>query len=318
MSTKLERVIFIDQKLRSPGGATTKGLMDELEVSERSIQGDFTFMRDRLHAPIVYDRGENRHYYSDPNFRLPAIDLSEDEITSLLVGERVLEHVAGDAMGRDRRTALSKLAGRLDGPVPTVDDDAVSFGGDFGPRMQAGLFRLLFDAITDRGVLKLTYSAASTGDQTEREVEPYRLHLYRDAWYLIAYCRLRQDYRYFHLARIQAAQGLGETFEREATFDVDAYLQRAFGVEQGPETFAATVRFYPPSATYVKERIWHPQQLLTEDADGSVTLTVPASSLKELTRWILGYGPEATVVGPEVLREAVQDAVERMRQAYVS
>jgi predicted DNA-binding transcriptional regulator YafY len=316
MSTKLERILFIDQKLRSPGGATLQDLINDLEVSERSIQGDFTFMRDRLHAPIVYDRERRRHHYSDPNFRLPAIDLSDDEITSLLLGDRVLERVAGDAMGSDRRTALAKLTDRMSGGLPAVGEEAVSFGGDFGPRMQPGLFRLLYDAITAHHALHLAYAAASTGDLTERDVEPYRLHLYRDAWYLIAYCRLRQDYRYFHLARIREARPIGERFDRQHGFDVDAYLQRAFAIEQGPTTFDAVVRFYPPSATYVRERLWHPQQALTDHPDGSAELSVPASSLPELVRWILGYGPEAEVIGPVALREAVAAALLEAQMRY--
>jgi predicted DNA-binding transcriptional regulator YafY len=44
---RLERFVEIDRLIRSPQRQTATSLAQELEVTERTIQGDITFLKDR-------------------------------------------------------------------------------------------------------------------------------------------------------------------------------------------------------------------------------------------------------------------------------
>ena len=72
---------------------------------------------------------------------------------------------------------------------------------------------VILDALRRRRVLRITYTAGSTRETTEREVEPLGVVLLDEVWLLVAFCRLRRDLRGFRVDRIRRASPLpGEPF----------------------------------------------------------------------------------------------------------
>jgi len=59
-------------------------------------------------------------------------------------------------------------------------------------------------------------------------------------------------------------------------------------------------------ARYIRERLWHPTQKFRERPDGRLEMSLRVADTLEVRRWILGYGPEAEVVGPSGLRETLR------------
>jgi proteasome accessory factor B len=63
----------------------------------------------------------------------------------------------------------------------------------------------------------------------------------------------------------------------------------------------------------IREKRWHPSQTLTELPDRGVELHLRLGSLEEISRWILGWGAQATVLSPPelvtILRETAQALV---------
>jgi hypothetical protein len=89
-------------------------------------------------------------------------------------------------------------------------------------------------------VLRLVYQAKGRGQATSREVEPLGVVYYANAWYLIAWCRLRADYRHFRLDRIQQLALRETTFEPQLGFSLRAHLEESVRKEQ---TVPARIRF---------------------------------------------------------------------------
>jgi hypothetical protein len=56
----VRRMQAIDQALRARKWPTDKTLARDLEVDPRTIRRDHEFMRDGHHAPIAFDRAEQR------------------------------------------------------------------------------------------------------------------------------------------------------------------------------------------------------------------------------------------------------------------
>jgi predicted DNA-binding transcriptional regulator YafY len=70
----------------------------------------------------------------------------------------------------------------------------------------------LEQAINQQVVVQLTYLAANAA-YSERFVEPLALyHTSNTGWILVAWCRLRHDYREFRLDRIQALSATTENY----------------------------------------------------------------------------------------------------------
>ena len=56
---RTERFYKIELLLRSRGCVSFDALRDELAVSPATLKRDLQYLRDRLSAPIVYDRFDN-------------------------------------------------------------------------------------------------------------------------------------------------------------------------------------------------------------------------------------------------------------------
>ena len=112
MSRHLERLLSIDEYLRSSNRQTAQTLATALEVSERTIFNDIAFLRDRYHAPIEFQKDKGFHY-TDPDWRLPSISLSKGELFALTLGARMLNAYGGSTYAKELESAISKLAERL-------------------------------------------------------------------------------------------------------------------------------------------------------------------------------------------------------------
>ena len=112
MSRHLERLLQIDSLLRSGIRQTQGSLAVATEVSDRTIRSDLDFLRDRLLAPLEYQKNKGWHY-TDPDWRLPSISLSQGELFALTLGARMLESYSGSAYVNELRSAIARLSERL-------------------------------------------------------------------------------------------------------------------------------------------------------------------------------------------------------------
>ena len=75
-------------------------------------------------------------------------------------------------------------------------------------------FQIIKSAILNKQLIEFTYYNSSS-EKTLRIVEPLQIWFKDKSWYLISYCRLKKDYRFFKLTRIKEIKLLEEHFERE-------------------------------------------------------------------------------------------------------
>ena len=95
MSTRLVRIVRIDQQIREEGYPSAASLAAQLEVSERTIYADRDFLINSLGAPIAYDDVAGGWYYTDRTWILPAILVSEGELLAFFPGSPAVRPVPG-------------------------------------------------------------------------------------------------------------------------------------------------------------------------------------------------------------------------------
>jgi len=118
-------------------------------------------------------------------------------------------------------------------------------------------------AITGRQALQFTY-VSSDGRFSERVVHPLKLIYKHKAWYLQAYCPIRQDYRLFKLNRMSQARRLAERFDGRmyAPPCIDAAVSSAL--------ILIKADFLPSAANRVFDEFSLNE--ITRNADGSLRL----------------------------------------------
>ncbi|MGC9505521.1 helix-turn-helix transcriptional regulator [Baaleninema sp.] len=328
-SRQLERLLQIDNLLRGGERQTTKTLARACEVSDRTMSDDLTFLRDRYQAPLMFSR-KRGWYYTDLTWRLPSIPLSSGELLALTLGSQMLSGYTG-LYERELRDALEQLAKRLHPPFAPLSkggwgdidlqqlaDERMVFGVGAQTAIDPDIWRIVVEGTRSRRRLWVRYFAASKREVSEREFDPYLIHVLRANPYLIGYCHLRQEIRWFRIDRIRQVRLLDVKFEPNPRFEAQKHLDRIFQAEAGGDPVAVEIWFDAQTAPFVRERQWHSSQEIEECEDGSIVLRFTACGINDIKRWVLGYGKGAMVRKPQKLVDLVQREVETMARQYES
>jgi predicted DNA-binding transcriptional regulator YafY len=115
--------------------------------------------------------------------------------------------------------------------------------------------------------------------------------------------------------RIKTVTVGDDCFQIPEEFDVQAFLQDSFGIYQGSPV-TVKIRFLKSVAGYIRERIWHPSQHLSDQADGAVLFTATVAGIEEISHWVMRWGAGAQVLAPEVLRQKVRRHATAMVSHY--
>lgn len=167
-------------------------------------------------------------------------------------------------------------------------------------------------ALVQRRVLALEYRANGRDDVTRREIEPLGLVYYSDHWHLIAYCRLRRDYRDFRTDRILKLSVRGDTFPPHAKFSVREYVTSWCDKTQGIEV---KVKF-SARATERARRSWFAGLISERRVSDGVIMAFPVGQLEWVTGWLLSFGTEAEVIAPVELRELLAEAALKLARHH--
>lgn len=309
---QLERLLAIDEYIRSPIRYTAKVIAEKLSVAERTIRLDFAFLRDRFNAPIQFNQSKG-YYYSDNTWRLPTIPLTQGELFALTLGAKALEAYSGTAYEAELKSSIKQLATRLPEKVWVNLEKLVDEKINFRPgaellNLDPDIYQILHEAWKSSRQLWIRYYTAGRNEESERIVDPYYLDIYRGSNpYLVAFCHNRQAFREFRLDRIREYRILDEYFEPNPNFDWKKYSKNAFQIEKGNCLHEVVIDFTCKVAPYIREWKWHHSQVIDEHHDGSLTLHLEVGGLQEVKRWVLGYGKDALVKSPPELVKLLQE-----------
>ena len=311
----LERMMRIHQAIAAGKFPNATTLASEVEVVTKTIQRDIEFMRDRLGLPIEYDGRRYGYHYTEEVSSFPTLQITEGELVALLIAEKALQQYRGTTFEKPLVSAFKKMEASLPDAVSLNFADwnqTISFRHSAEPILSLEIFDALAKAAAKHRQLEVAYRKPGSKKTEPRIVDPYHLANINGEWFLFAFDHLRRDIRTFVPARIQSATPTGKTFTRPAKFSVEKILRDSFGVVSGTGEHRVLIRFDSYAADYIREKRWHPSQVLRELKDGGVELKLTLSSLGEIQRWILGWGGSATVIEPAELVASVRSAAQRI------
>lgn len=315
-----ERYFWFHGQIKASLYPNAKKLAEEFEISPKQAQRDIDFIRDRLGAPLKFNRERNGYEYEKSGYELPPIWFSEDELLAFCISLRLAAAIPDRDLKRSLQNFLARfLSTRSLSPPPSLPDieERISIKNIEYYRVDEGVFRTVVSALFKDQPLRITYHTPHKGERTERLILPRHLFCYMGSWHLVAYCTLRGELRDFALSRIIAAAPTKESIELPAELpSAKEYVRRGFGVIAGKDAVEVVLKFSPAVSSWVAEQIWHESQQVTWGKDGSLTLRFPVSGYAELVREILRYGPEVEVLSPADLRGVIKKEIKKMQEVY--
>ena len=312
--SKFERLLFLLDLIRSKPGLQIAELSKECKISGRSVYRDIATLC-KAGVPIGFDQG----YRLLSSAFLPPLNLNLKEYLVLKLGLTNSVLSKNEIFQKTSQQILNKIDSGLNPELknritPESEPFKVDVKESSEMNKQILWFKPLELAILNNQRVRLTYETLQSGE-TVREIEPYGLVFKRHAWYLVAYDRLREDYRTFRLSRVKKLSLLDQTFARDKSFSLEKYFEGSWEMYQG-ETIDFKIRFWGKGAKVIETGKRHPTEKIEKLKDGSVIYSASAKGEEEILRWILTFGEEAEILQPVSLKEKMQEMVEKMHQIY--
>jgi len=287
----------------------TQEFLDTLEISLATFKRDIAKMRDQLGMPIVFDRDRGGYVLAgDGASPLPGLWFTPQELVALATIQQLLVQLQPGLLAetmapiKQRLSELLKTHGLNEREM--VERVRIVHAGKRDVLPQS--LEAAASATMRRRRLQFVHFNRQNGERLEREVSPQRLVLYRDNWYLDAWCHLRWALRSFAVDAIERPQVLDTPAQDMPAQEIDAIVYPSYGIFAGRPQAWARLRFTPERARWVATEAWHPQQEGHSLPDGSYELSIPYSDDRELIGDILRFGADVQVIGPQGLRQKVQ------------
>lgn len=285
--------------------------LEELEVSLATFKRDLEYLRDRLNAPIIWDRDAGGYRFEKSGvgdkYELPGLWFNASEIHALLTMQQLLTSLGPGLLTPHIEPLLARLRMLLDSENIPVDafEKRIRIQRLNARTYEPEHFLPVATAVLQRKRLVIDHYSKSRNETLRREVSPQRLNYYRENWYLDAWCHLRKGLRSFALDAFRSVSLLHDKAKTVSDKELSASLDSGYGIFSGKSLDWAELAFSSERARWVSKEQWHPQQESWTTDDGTYYLRVPYSDPRELCMEILRHTPEVRIVSPASLRQRV-------------
>jgi predicted DNA-binding transcriptional regulator YafY len=295
---RIDRLLALILYLQSRRTCTAEAMADHFGLSVRTIYRDIAALGE-AGVPILAETGIG--YSLMKGYLLPPVNFSEQEAYALSTGVMLAQRMTTHSYNEKMQSALDKIKAVL--PNEAKHRLELLAKGMATPQtdhpLQADL-SVLQQAIARQQLLSFDYQNANQ-TQSSREVEAAGLVFYLGRWHLIAWCRLRQDYRDFRTDRIQNLQLHSEQFQARSDFNAKDFLQSG----TPPAQLTAQILFAHTAADRARREWWQGITDELQNAEG-VVMTLNCSDWTSLACWLLSLGTAAKVLAPDELKQEMR------------
>ncbi len=222
---KSERLLQLLVLLRGRRRAVTAAqLAERLEVSERTVYRDIQSL---LLSGVDIEGEAGVGYSLRPGSGIPPLMFNEEELEALVLGIRLVKGWADDELIQAAESAQQKIRAVLPSHTQQQYENKHTkyLVPDNKRRQRLRYSEEIRSAIDERRILALNYKDEK-GQQSRRRIYPLGMMFWGEAWTVVAWCELREDYRLFRLDRIDTAELQGEHFETGPECSFADYISR--------------------------------------------------------------------------------------------
>ncbi len=292
-------------------------------ISVASIQKDIYAMRyDEslgFNAPIEYDLYKKGYVYTDPNYSINNIPVSEEDLQGLEIAIGILEQFKEIPAIKLFEDAINKIASSVKQSREKVSGGSILLLDR--PKRYQGIEYMndMVEAIHGKNVLRINYQPFTKTEPTKHTVHPYFIKEYNGRMYLIAkdiHPTKESKFLTFAFDRMSDVIKMNQTF-REEEIDKENYFRAAIGISlpnSKPEKI--TLQFDPIQSNYLKSQPIHHSQKIIKENKKEFTISVELVVNYELKSLLQSFGDKVKVLKPASLAEEMKGVAERMLEVY--
>jgi len=300
---RIDRVSAILIQLQSRRVVKAIDIAERFNISLRTVYRDVKTLEE-AGIPIIGEAGVG--YSIMDGYRLPPVMFTRQEATAFLTAEKFVEKLTDASTMEHHRSAMYKIRAILRTAEKTLLEDIDKSIEVFKNHTQQRVdnkdhIQTLLDGIAQKRVLTINYFAGHSQEHTKRDVEPIGIFFKDSYWHLIAFCRMRNDYRDFRVDRINHLVVTEVVFKNKHP-TLKAYIEQT-AKEQ--ELDLVIMRVNKEIYCHLEHQKYYSGFVSEKTIGSQIEMTFLTGSLEGFARWFMMYGDKAEIICPDSLKERV-------------
>lgn len=310
---RIDRLTAILVQLQSKKIVKAAEIAERFDISLRTVYRDIRALEE-AGVPIGAEAGVG--YFIMDGYFLPPVMFTEEEANSMLLAAKLVEELGDRSVSEEFQSALFKVKSVLKSSqkenLDSLNDNIYVSKVN---RMYSGKhISKIQNAIVGKKTIVMKYFSNYNEKTSEREIEPIGLFYYSNAWHLIAFCKMRKDYRDFRVDRIKDLQVSDTIFVITDRKSLKQYIKTRFdGFDQIPIKMKIENEF----AKYIVEQKYYYGFVDEIKGETETEMTFLIPDINYFARWVLMFAGKATVISPKKLITRIAELTKELQEKYL-
>lgn len=304
---RVDRLLSMLLIISKKGMVTANELAEHFEVSVRTIYRDMEKIGE-AGIPIASIGGSGGGYYLMENFQVDNLFLNKAEASTFMAVMNQLHFLFGK--NEKFNDILLKMENTYKQEKNQADKWSIHLSHFSMETEWKECLLLMNQAIEEQKLLTFDYINRDMED-LERTAEPVQISFLLGQWYLVAFCRKRNDYRRFKLVRIRNLR-LGTPFEKRETSTEE--IARIIAESYHKRGIQVMLKFSERMGAQLTE--YFQKEAIHRGEDNEYIVVDQFPHEEGLLKFILSFGKDCEVVEPLYLREEVKAYLKELTLPY--
>lgn len=309
---RIDRISAILIQLQSRRVVKAADIAERFNISLRTVYRDVKTLEE-AGIPLIGEAGVG--YSIMDGYRLPPVMFTREEATAFLTAGKFVEKLTDTSTTAHYQSAMYKVRAILKTTEKDLLENMEVNIEVFKGHRQLNIpdndhIQTILNCISQKKIISIAYFAQHSQQNTKRDIEPVGIFYLENYWHLIAFCRLREDYRDFRIDRIKQLSVADNTFTYQHP-TLKAYIAQT-AKEKHLET--VVIKIEKEIHGYLNQQKYYSGFVSEKETDGLIEMTFLTTSLEGFARWYLMFGDRAEIMEPESLKDRVRSIAESITQ----
>ena len=313
---RIDRLTAILIHLQTKKIVTAGELANRFDISKRTVYRDIRSLEE-AGIPIGSEIGVG--YFIVDSYHLSPVGFSKEEASALLIANKLTEKYTDKTLQENLNSALYKIRSILNVSekdfIENIDNHIEVFSSSAIQKssIPEKIMDTILKGIDKNLALELIYNSLSKDEDTCRIVEPVGICHYSFNWHLIAFCKLRNDYRDFRIDRIKVIKLTNQKFVKENKPSIRDYFDL---FSSNSEVFLVKLLFSKRILPEINQAKYYFGFIEEKETDSKIEMSFLSNSEDYIGKWILTLLNDVEIIEPESLKSTVNSYVKKLQNKY--
>lgn len=310
---RIDRLTAIVTQLQSKRLTKAEEIAKRFSISLRTVYRDMRALEE-AGIPIIGEAGQG--YSLVEGYRLPPVMFTQEEARAFLVAEKIFEKVTDKGSSDHFRSAMLKIKAvlrtaekdRLEELAPQIE--VIRMRNQLQAGKKSEFLQSILNSLSNQNLIEIIYTTFEEEKTATRVIEPVGVYYSFEQWYLIAWCRLRKDYRNFRIDRMQELKVLTDKYQTNSHPTLKEFLDQV----RHTENLTQIEIFVPyPAEKYIREQKYNQGFVTEKRTDSGIEMTFVTSSMEGFIRWMLMMADKIKITSPPEAKDRLLELIEEIK-----